>query len=56
MFENLELIRGEGRHNKLINQRLKQQTEQIQELQSRVTLLEAENVLLRSSLTLEINL
>lgn len=45
--ENLELLKSSGRHNTRIDQELKRQAGEISILQQRVTLLEAENVLLR---------
>lgn len=50
--ENLELIKGEGRHNKRIERELKRLTKEIGILQQRVTLLEAENVQLKVQLQL----
>ena len=45
-LENLELIGCTGRHNTLMKSVLKRQAKQIKDLQARVTLLEAERVIL----------
>lgn len=50
--ENLELIKGKGRHNCRIERELRKQAREISILKQRVTLLEAENVQLRNSLQL----
>ena len=44
--ENLELIKGSGRHNSQTERQLKRQAKEIRTLQNRVTLLEADNILL----------
>ena len=46
--ENLELVKGKGKHNTRVEWELKRQAQQIKILQERVTLLEAENILLRT--------
>ena len=48
-LENLELLPSRGKHNTQIESQLKKQTKQIEELQQRVTLLEAENIMLKAS-------
>lgn len=45
-IENLELIKGRGKHNMCIERELKRQAKQIEALQGRIILLEAENTLL----------
>ncbi len=47
-LENLELVKGRGKHNTLIEKQLKEQLKQIKDLQVRVTLLETENALLKA--------
>ena len=47
-IENLELIGCSGKHNTMIEKTLIKQTKQIKELEARVMLLEAENILLRT--------
>lgn len=46
-LENLALLGADGRHNKLLNKEIKNLQRQVGQLQERVTLLEAENVLLK---------
>ena len=43
-LENLALLKADTLHNKTMNKQIKKQARQITELQTRVTLLEAENV------------
>ena len=47
-LENLELLPTSGKHNTLLNVEIKKQAKMISDLQARVTLLEAENILLKS--------
>ena len=51
--KNLELIKGGSRHNTQIEQELKRQAKEVGILQERVTLLEAENTLLKELLERE---
>jgi hypothetical protein len=48
-LENLELIGCKGRHNTQVEKVLKRQSKEIKDLQARVTLLEAENSLLKTN-------
>lgn len=47
-LENLELLPARGRHNTFLNKQIQIQVRMIEDLQKRVTLLEAENILLKS--------
>lgn len=49
-LENLELLGNKGKHNTLIQQELKRLTKEVKTLQERVTLLEAENLILQRQL------
>ncbi len=49
-LNNLELLGSKGKHNTLLNKQLKAQLRLIQQLQARVTLLEAENEVFRHSI------
>ena len=50
-IENLELLPKQGKHNTFLNKEVKRQTNLIKQLEARVTLLEAENVELRCSMS-----
>ena len=50
-IENLELIRGRGRHNTQMQRQITQLEKQVAILQKRVTLLEADNIALREAVT-----
>lgn len=47
-WENLELLPAQGKHNTLLNKEIMKQAQMIRDLQTRVTLLEAENILLKN--------
>lgn len=48
--ENLELLPAPGKHNTILERELKRQAKLIEELQARITLLEAENILLKEQI------
>ena len=50
-LENLELLPNRSKHNTFVQLHLQKQAKQIKELQARVTLLEADNTLLRLSVS-----
>jgi hypothetical protein len=47
-LENLELLSANSRHNKILNKEIKRLRREVGQLQQRVTLLEAENVMLKT--------
>jgi len=51
-IENLELLGAQGKHNILVDKQMKELQRQISILQQGLTLLEAENVVLRQQLNL----